>query len=127
MTPSRSRSVRAGMSRDVVVVRDEHDRHSALPAKPVEQLEHLVAGDGVERAGRLVGEQEPRIVRERPRDRDPLPLASRENRRPRVDPMLEADLAQELPCAHVARSRRGRRPNIGICTFSAAVSVGRRL
>lgn len=66
----------AGMSGDVVVVGDEHDRHSAQPAQPVEEVEDLLAGDGIERPGRFVGEQQSRVVCERPRDRDALPLAA---------------------------------------------------
>ena len=47
-----------------------------LVADTVEQLEDLRAGLGVERARRLVGEQEPRAVRERARDGDALTLAA---------------------------------------------------
>jgi len=65
-----------GMSGDVGVVGDEHDRHSPQPAQPIEELEDLLAGDGVECPGRFVGEQQPRVVRERTRDRDALPLAA---------------------------------------------------
>ncbi len=46
-----------GVGGDLVVVRDEQDRHPVLLAQVLEQVEHLLAGGGVERAGRLVGEQ----------------------------------------------------------------------
>jgi len=65
-----------GMSGDVLVVGDEHDCHSAQPAEPIEEVEDLLAGDGVECPGRLVGEQQPWVVCERPRDRDALSLAA---------------------------------------------------
>src|SRR5207244_8783972 len=60
------------------IVRDEQDR---LPARveTAEELEHLEPARAVERAGRLVGEQKRRLVRERARDREPLPLAPREH------------------------------------------------
>jgi hypothetical protein len=41
-----------------------------------EQVDDLAAGGGIEIAGRLVGEHDARLDRERARDRDPLPLAS---------------------------------------------------
>ena len=63
---------------DLVVVRHEQDRLAARVQAP-EQLEHLVAAFGVERAGRLVGEQQRRLVGERARDRETLALAAGEH------------------------------------------------
>jgi len=53
---------------NALVVCDEQDR---LPAgmEPAEQLEHLEPACAIESAGRLVGEEERRLVRERARDR----------------------------------------------------------
>src|SRR4051812_25360870 len=53
---------------DLVVVRDQQDRLS-VRVQPLEELEHLSTTVRVERAGRLVGEEERRLVGERPRDR----------------------------------------------------------
>ena len=50
----------------------------------------------VERAGRLVGEQEPRPVRERPRDRDPLALPARERARRTPSPMRDRAVLEQL-------------------------------
>ena len=43
-----------GHRRDGAVVRDDHDRHTLLPAGVLQELEDLLAGHIVERAGRLV-------------------------------------------------------------------------
>jgi hypothetical protein len=62
-----------------LVVRHEQDRHPVLGAQLLEELEHLRAGRRIERSGRLVREEQARLVRERPRDRDPLALATGED------------------------------------------------
>jgi len=51
----------------------------------VESLLHDPLGLAVERAGRLVEEQDLRVFDDRPRDRDPLTLAARELRALRAD------------------------------------------
>ena len=52
---------------------------SAMPALQVaHQVQHLRLHRDVERGGRLVADQEPRLRRQRAGDRDPLPLAARE-------------------------------------------------
>src|SRR5213082_133039 len=79
-----------------LVVRDEEDRRPALGSDPRDEGEHLRRGLGVERTGRLVGEEKPRAVRERARDRDPLALATGERRRPARRPVREPDLLQQL-------------------------------
>src|SRR6266540_371185 len=67
-----------GLLRELLIVRDEHDRRLA-PAVDVDQeIDDLVAGPRVEIAGRLVGEQDRGLVRERPGDRDALLFAARE-------------------------------------------------
>ena len=79
-----------------VVGRD--DRGHALGADDGPDQQHdLLAGLGVELAGRLVGEQEPRPVRERAGDRDALLLAARELVRPVLRPRLEARRARAAP------------------------------
>src|SRR5262249_31982471 len=58
-----------GISGDVGIVGDQHHRH-ALAMQIDEQLHDLLGGVGVERARRLVGEQEQRLVDDGARDRN---------------------------------------------------------
>ena len=69
---------------DVIVVGDDHHGHLLAVAQPAHEIEHPCDRTRVEAAGRLVGEQEARVVGEGTRDRDPLALAARELRRPPV-------------------------------------------
>ena len=123
--PSRRAIVTSAMLRELRIVRDEHDRRAA-PAIDVDQeVDDLVAGAGVEIAGRLVGEQDRRLVGQRPRDRHALLLAAGELRR--------IVMAPRPP----GRPRRAARPrgapasgapaiSSGTRTFSHAVSDGSR-
>ena len=52
----------------------------------------------VEAGGRLVDEQQARVGRERPGDRDPLALAGRQVRGALVEPLAETDREQRLAC-----------------------------
>src|SRR5262249_48516584 len=63
---------------DAGVVRDEQDRLAAA-VKPAKELEHLEPARAVERAGRLVGEEQRGLVRERARDRESLTLTPGEH------------------------------------------------
>ena len=65
------------------VVRDDHDRRGRSRPQLVEQPQHVVAVRHVERADRLVGEQQPRPGHDRPGQQHPLPLAAGELRRVR--------------------------------------------
>src|SRR6266511_3657067 len=67
----------AGVRRDVMLVGDQHDR-LAGPEQLLEQSHDLFAGGRVEVAGRLVGEQDRRLVHEGAGDRDALALAARQ-------------------------------------------------
>ena len=58
-----------------VVGHDEH-RESQPPPQAGEQLEDVLLDEDVEAAGRLVGDEHIRFVRERRGDDDPLPLAA---------------------------------------------------
>ena len=60
------------------VVRDEHQRHAALGADAVDQIEHLALRDEIERRGRLVADQQVRLARQRHGDHHALPLAARQ-------------------------------------------------
>ena len=82
----------------------------------------------IEIAGRLVGENHRRLVRERARDRDALLLAAGERRRQLVRLRRDAERVEQLQRARSACARaEGTSPqkSIGSMTFSAAVSVGR--
>ena len=103
-----------GGGRDVVVVRDHQDRLAAR-VQPAEQLEHLVAALGVERAGGLVGEQQRGLVGERPRDREPLALAARQHARRVLRLVGETEQVEQVArprlgaLARRARDHRGQR------------------
>ena len=62
---------------DLLRVRDEHDRCS-LRVQLAEDLHDLTAGSGVQRAGRLVGEQDARLYDHRTGDRHALALTAGE-------------------------------------------------
>ena len=61
-----------------VVLMGDEDHGDAACVQLLEQRDDLVGGAAVERAGRLVGEQQARAVDERARDRHALALAARE-------------------------------------------------
>jgi len=60
------------------VVADEQHAHAVALAQPRDQLEHLALHRDVERGGRLVGDQQLRLVRDGHRDHHALLLAARE-------------------------------------------------
>src|SRR5262249_27375512 len=79
----------AGVLRDVCLVRAQHDR-LAFVVELLEDAHGLFGGLRVEIAGRLVGQDQLRVVDERARDGDPLLLAARELARLVVVPVGEA-------------------------------------
>src|SRR6266508_1738920 len=85
--------------RGVVRVVRHEDHGVAMTVELLEELEHLGTCLGIERPGRLVGQQDRRVVRQRPRDRDALPLPAREHRRQDVGLLRDADALQELHCS----------------------------
>jgi len=80
---------------DLRVVRDDDDR-AALLVEVTQDREHIAAGDRVEVACRLVGEDEVRVGDEGSSDRDSLLLAARQLRRSVVDAIAEADLVERV-------------------------------
>ena len=77
---------------------DEHGQ-IALAVEPAQHLDHLVLDRGVERGGRLIGDQHLRIGRQRHRDHHALAHAARQFMR--VEPkdargIAEPDLAQQV-------------------------------
>ena len=91
--------------RQRVVVRHQNERGAALDVAGEQQIDHLLAGGLVEIAGRLVGDQDGRIGRERAGQRDALLLAAGKLRRIVMQPFGQSDLGQFL-----ARARERRRP-----------------
>ena len=70
-----------------------------------QQPQHLLDLDVVEVRGRLVGEEQRRVERERPRDRDPLLLTARQVAGTVVHAVAETDLLEQL-----GRARAPLRP-----------------
>ena len=108
------------------VVRRDDDRHAALVDEPPQQAHDRLRPCGVELRGRLVGDQQPRLVREGAGDRDALLLAARELLRAMVHPVGEVDEPQQLAHAPSAPRRVDRRRRSGTSTFSAALRIGIR-
>ena len=102
------------VSRHLGVVGDQ-DHSGAAAVQVLEELQNPLARSRVEAAGRLVGQQQPRPVRERPRHRDLLLLAAREPARPRARAVFQPDQRQQVASALAAlvdvhsRERQGQR------------------
>ena len=106
-----------------VVRGDEHRRAARVDlAEQVHDLERQV---GIEVAGRLVGEDELRIVDERARDRDALLLAARQLLGKRVHAVLQPDPLQHLErLALLLRDAARRARACTNATFSNTVMRG---
>ena len=89
---------------DVGLVRHEHDGDAALDVQPLKDAHHLDAGARIEVAGRLVRQQQRRVVDERARDGDALLLAAREL----VRMMVDAARRGRRPAAPPSRARAAR-------------------
>ncbi len=74
----------------------DEDQGLARRVQLGQQAADLLAGGRVERAGRLVGQQQLRRVDQGPRDRDPLPLAAGQPRRVVVAVLVEAEPGEQL-------------------------------
>ena len=90
--------------RVLVVVRHEQRRQRELPQQLRELVPHLGLRVRVERRERLVEEEHPRIAGERPRERDPLPLASRELVRMRRREVRDAEALEQRVDVAAARA-----------------------
>ena len=78
-------------------MRDEEVSQAKLCLQILEQIHHLRLGRHVERRHRFVCDDEARIERERPRDADPLPLATGQFMREALCVLArEADGFQEI-------------------------------
>src|SRR3954471_13232293 len=78
------------------VVADDHDRAVLRSGQLGDRVVDEARARLVELAGRLVREQQPRPVRKRRAERDPLLLAARELPRPRAELVAEADAPQQV-------------------------------
>jgi len=66
------------LAHDAEIVSDEQHRHVEFRFELEQQVEDLRLDGHVERGGRLIGDQQVRLVGERHGDHHPLPLAARE-------------------------------------------------
>src|ERR1017187_5495812 len=84
-----------GELRDVVLVRDEHDRQPAL-VQLLEDLQNLDRSAAVQVTGRLVRQEDGRAVHQGARDRHPLLLPAGELRGEVVRAIGEPDEGERL-------------------------------
>ena len=89
----------------VDVVRDEQRRGMIAVAQLPQQRVHAEARERVERAERLVEQQQPRLADERAGERDALGLAARQRARPRVGAARDADLVERGERVRPSRPR----------------------
>src|SRR5918992_2888158 len=86
----------------LLVVRHVDEREPDLAVEPLEEHLHLLAQLQVERAERLVEEQDARSFGERPGERDPLLLTAGQLPRLARADLLEVDELEQLPGPSVA-------------------------
>ena len=80
---------------------DDNDRVPLLVER-IEKVENLFAGLAVEVSGRLVREDERRVVYERPRDRDPLTLSAGKLARAMIESIAKIDALERALGSPVA-------------------------
>jgi hypothetical protein len=105
----------ADLGEHAEVVADQHDRRAAPLPQVVQQRQHLGLDRHVERGGRLVRDQQARIVRERHRDHGSLPHAAGE---------LRGNVALALRC--VGDADLGEQGNRALGELAARVLAVRR-
>ena len=76
---------------------DEHEGGGVLADVVEDQGDDLPRRLAVKVPGRLVGQNDPRAVDQRPRDGDPLALASAQLSRPMIQPRPEPDRLERPP------------------------------
>src|SRR6202034_987056 len=96
----------ASVRRHLGIVGDHHDR-VAGGVELVEQFHERCSVPRVQVAGRFVTQHQARPVHQRPRYRDPLPLAAGQRGRQRVQPVSEPDRTQCLGRRPEPRAARG--------------------
>ena len=100
------------------IMRHQHQRGAALLMTGEQQLDDLAPGRLVEIAGRLVGDEDRRMRRERARERDALLLAAGQLRRIVIDPLAQAR-PRRAPARRARRRPRRRRARAAPRRFPA--------
>ena len=95
---------------------NEKQRHAGVGAQALQQLQDLQADRDVERGGRLVGDQELRVARERHRDHRALALAAGELVRIAVRAAL--GLVDPDPAHRATASFHAAAPRRSVCSSS---------
>ena len=112
LAPGHHRDPLGEAAHDGEVVRDQQDRHAEPRLQLLQQLQDLRLDGDVEGGGRLVGDQDVGLVRQRHGDHHALPLAARELVRVGAEPRLgvgDLHQPQQLDaCARAPRPGRGR-------------------
>ena len=98
--------------RDVHLVRDEDNRDAALPVELLEDVHDLAARARIEVSGRLVREDDRRLIDERSRDRNTLLLTARQLVRKVVKAVAKPDDLERLHGAAVALGPLHLRPTV---------------
>src|SRR6266513_234289 len=80
-----------GIFRNIGLVSYNDDGHAGLSIDLLKNAHDLHAGARIESAGRFVGQDDPRIVDQRPRDSDSLLLAAGQLARMMILPSSESD------------------------------------
>src|SRR5215471_4680881 len=78
------------------VVVSYHDYRMAIPAKPAKNIHYLILVFFVEISGRLVRQDDLRVVDQRPGDADPLLLPAGKLPRQVIQPLSQSDSRQSL-------------------------------
>ena len=105
------------------VVRDQHGGEPVARPDPRQQVVHLHPGQRVERAERLVEQQQPRPADQGAGQRHALALAAGQHGRPVAGTIGQADIGQRRLGALAASRRRGRCRH---CRARAARAAGGR-
>src|SRR6266508_5922696 len=98
------RELLADVAADIALV-GHHNDGAPLSVQSGEQLQDRRAGRRIEIAGRLVGQQERRIVGQRAGNRGALLLAARQSSRQLVGLILDTDARKECERLALALSR----------------------
>ncbi len=81
-------------------MRDDENRRAFVIGDVLEQIDDVAAGSGIQRRCRLIGEDQPRTIRQRSRDGNPLPLAARIS-----SPAYSGCAGQAQALEHLGRAR----------------------
>ena len=96
----------------------------AFAGEVPQHAEHLPAGVEIEAAGRLVAQQQRRLLHQRPGDRDPLLLTARQLRREPVADLAEPDPLQRRPAARLGVGTGDLREQLDVLERGQASAPG---